>query len=76
MPGGKNEPVAIEPFRVAGIVMKQVAEERCADFGASEREPEVAGGRLMDGVHGETTRFIGGASENLEFRHHFGVFAG
>jgi hypothetical protein len=60
----ENEAVAIEPVAVGRVTLEGFAEEDCPDFGGPERKPEVTGRTLVDGVHGETTGFIGGFGED------------
>ena len=65
MAGGEDESVAIEPARVVGILLEGVSIKDCADFRATEREAEMAGIAGMDGIHGETASFGGGAGERV-----------
>ena len=60
MTGGKDEAVAIEPLGLSRIALQRAAEENCADFSCAEGEAKVAGVALVDGVHGESTGFVGG----------------
>jgi hypothetical protein len=41
-----------------------VAEEYRANFRCAERKSEVSRGAFMNGIHGETTGFVGGFGEN------------
>ena len=60
MTSGEDKSVAIEPFRVGRIADEFFAEKDGTNIGGTERQAEVAGGALVDGVHGEATGFIGG----------------
>ncbi len=51
---------------------ERAAVEGGADFGGAEREAEVAGVTLMDGVHGEATGLVGGLGEEGEVECHIG----
>ena len=63
--GGEDEAVAVEPARGVGVELHALAEEDGTDFGAAERESEVAGVTGMDGVHGEAAGFVGGVGKCL-----------
>ena len=63
--GGENEAVAVEPLRGIRVVAHGLAEQHGTDFGAAERQAEVAGVTGVDGIHGEATGFIGGLSERI-----------
>jgi hypothetical protein len=63
MAGAEDEAVTIEPLGICGIALEGFAEKDGTDFGAAEGEAEVAGGALVHGIHGETTGFVGGLSE-------------
>ena len=58
--GGEDETVAVQPFRRVRAVAHRFAEEHGTDFGAAERQAEVAGIAGVDGIHGEATGFVGG----------------
>jgi hypothetical protein len=60
---GEDEAVAIQPFRVSGVALERFAKKDSADVGGTEWQAEVAGGALVDSIHGETTGFIGSLSE-------------
>ena len=62
--GAQNEAVAVEPAAVGRVALEGFTKEDSPDFGSTEREPEVTGRALVDGVHGETTGFIGGFGED------------
>jgi hypothetical protein len=64
MTGAENEAVAVEPAAVGRVALEGFAKQDGPDFGGPEREPEVTGRALVDGVHGETTGFIGGFGED------------
>ena len=70
MPGAEDETIAIEPARFLWVVAQRVAEKHRADLRAAERQAEVPGGTFVDGVHGETARFVGGARECIEIEVH------
>lgn len=59
----EDEAVAVEPFRISRIALERFAKEDGTDFSGTEGQAEVAGGALVHGVHGETTGFVGGLSE-------------
>ena len=68
--GGEDEAVAVEPARLVGIVDERVAVEDGADFGAAERQAEVAGGGFVDGVHGEAAGLVGSLGEDVGLELH------
>jgi hypothetical protein len=43
--------------------LEAFTEKHGADFSGTERQTEMAGGALVDSIHGETTGFIGGLGE-------------
>ena len=47
-------------FGASGHSACAFAEEHRTDFGAAERQAQVAGIAGVDGIHGEATGFIGG----------------
>ena len=51
---GKDEAVAVEPAGGVRVEIHAFAEKDGTDFGAAERQAEVAGIAGVDGVHGET----------------------
>jgi hypothetical protein len=51
--GREHEAVAVEPVRILGIVLQELAEEDDADLGAAERQPDVSDPRRAHGVDGE-----------------------
>jgi hypothetical protein len=61
--GGEDESVAIQPFRISWVALERFAKKDSANVGGTEWQAEVAGGTLVDGIHGETTGFIGGLGE-------------
>jgi hypothetical protein len=61
--GGEDESVAIQPFRISWVALERFAKKDSANVGGTEWQAEVAGGTLVDGIHGETTGFIGSLSE-------------
>ena len=63
--GAENEAVAVEPTRIGGVDLQDGAEQRGTDFGAAQRQTEMAGVRLVDGIHSETARLIGGSGEKF-----------
>jgi len=71
MAGGEDEAIAVEPTRSARAVGECAAVEGGADLGGAEREAEVAGVALMDGVHGEATGLVGSDGEEGEVKGHF-----
>ena len=70
MTGGEDKTVAIEPARSIGIVRQNVTVKNSANLSAAKRKSEVAGGTLMDGVHGEATGLVSGESENFSLEFH------
>ena len=70
MARGEDEAVAVQPARLVGIVHEGVAVEHGADLGAAQRQAEVAGGTLVDGVNGEAAGLVGGLGENLSLEFH------
>ena len=60
---GEDKTIAVQPFWIGGVALEGFAEKDGTDFCGAERESEVAGVALVDGIHGETTGFIGGLGE-------------
>ena len=64
--GGEDEAVAVEPLRVApGSHCSASPKSTAPTSAAAERQAEVAGVALVDGVHGEATGFVGGFLEDV-----------
>lgn len=61
---GQDETVAVQPLRLRRIALEGFTEEDGTDLSRAEGQAEVAGGALVHGVHGETTGFVGGLSED------------
>ena len=51
--GRKHETVAVDPPWLVGVVLESATVERRADFGAAERQTEVAGVAGVHGVNGQ-----------------------
>ena len=74
MARAQDEAVAVEPLRFRWVKLERVAEEDGPDFGAAERQTEVAGIAGMDGVHGEAAGFVRSAGEGIEIQSHKAFF--
>mmetsp|Transcript_23877 Transcript_23877/g.37589 ORF Transcript_23877/g.37589 Transcript_23877/m.37589 type:complete len:622 (-) Transcript_23877:51-1916(-) len=63
MSSGENETITVHPLRVAGVVLHLGSVKNGSNFGASKGKTHVAGVSGGDGVHGKTTRLVGGGGE-------------
>ncbi len=70
MSGGENKTIAIEPAGFIGIVVENGTKEGGPDFGATERETQMTGTAGVNGVEGETARFIGRPAKRLSVDFH------
>jgi hypothetical protein len=66
MPGAEDEAVAIEPFRLGRKMIQRVAVEDGADFRTAQRQPQMATGAGVDGIHGEAAGFSRGAGKGRQ----------
>jgi hypothetical protein len=57
--GRQDKAVAIDPPRLVRILDESVAEKHRPDFSATQGKAEVAAHGLVDGIDGETARFVG-----------------
>ena len=64
MPRAEDEAVAVQPFRVGGIMRKRVTIKHRTNFRTTERQAQMAGVAGVDGVHGEAAGFVGGAGKS------------
>jgi hypothetical protein len=55
-------------MRIIGMVAQRVTVEDGADFRTAERQSEVAARTGVNGVHGESAGFVGGAGECFEIQ--------
>ena len=63
MSRAQNEPISIQPLRIRGMVLQCMSVEHRANFCAPERQTQMSTGTGVNGIHGEATRFIGGAAQ-------------
>ena len=57
--GGENEAVTVEPAGLRGADVEQIAEQDGPDFGAPQRQAQVAGCAVVNGIHGKSPRLVG-----------------
>ena len=61
MTGAQNEPIAIDPCGILGVVLKQASVKSGSSyFSSTQSKTHVAGMSSGDGSHGETSCFICG----------------
>ena len=68
--GGEHEAVAVEPAGLGGIVREGVAVKGRADLGRAEREAQMPGRALVDGINGEATGLVGGLGKEFWLQFH------
>ena len=59
MAAGKNEAVAVEPARLGGVHIEQVAVQDGTDFCTAQGQTHVAGCFVVNGIDGKTSGLVG-----------------
>jgi hypothetical protein len=57
---GEDEAVAVDPFRVGGVMLEVFEPKNGGDIGHAHRESRVAGFGSLDGIDRESADCIGG----------------